>query len=80
MPFGDSLKNLDAGIEMTRIAERGKLDAVFLAGGDGVREMERPALFCAMRRAGGWRRHTGKGPHDDPGSQPRRSGRPRDGS
>ena len=32
---------------MTEIAERGKLDAVFLADGNGVRDMDRPALFAA---------------------------------
>ncbi len=45
--FGDSVMNLDAVVEMARTAERGKFDAVFLADGNGVREMERPALFAA---------------------------------
>ncbi|MGI4941899.1 MAG: LLM class flavin-dependent oxidoreductase [Janthinobacterium lividum] len=45
--FDDSVMNLDAVLEMARLAERGKFDAVFLADGNGVREMERPALFAA---------------------------------
>src|SRR3979411_535055 len=39
--------NREAFVEMTQIAERGKLDAVFLADGNGVRDMDRPALFAA---------------------------------
>ena len=45
--FEDSVMNLDAVVEMAQTAERGKFDAVFLADGNGVREMERPALFAA---------------------------------
>ncbi len=45
--FDDSVMNLEAVVEMARTAERGKFDAVFLADGNGVREMERPALFAA---------------------------------
>ena len=45
--FGDSVMNLEAVVEMARLAERGRFDAVFLADGNGVREMERPALFAA---------------------------------
>ncbi|MGI4793013.1 MAG: LLM class flavin-dependent oxidoreductase [Janthinobacterium lividum] len=45
--FDHSVMNLEAVIEMARTAERGKFDAVFLADGNGVREMERPALFAA---------------------------------
>ena len=45
--FDDSVMNLEAFVEMARTAERGKFDAVFLADGNGVREMERPALFAA---------------------------------
>jgi alkanesulfonate monooxygenase len=45
--FDKPVMNLEAFIEMTEIAERGKLDAVFLADGNGVRDMNRPALFAA---------------------------------
>src|ERR1700730_10979301 len=45
--FAKPVMNLEAFIEMTQIAERGKLDAVFLADGNGVRDMDRPALFAA---------------------------------
>ena len=45
--FARPVMNLEAFIEMTEIAERGKLDAVFLADGNGVRDMDRPALFAA---------------------------------
>src|SRR5260370_10680635 len=45
--FAKPVMNLEAFIEMTEIAERGKLDAVFLADGNGVRDMDRPALFAA---------------------------------
>src|SRR3984885_10271067 len=46
--FAKPVMNLEAFIEMTQIAERGKLDAVFLADGNGVRDMDRPALFAAI--------------------------------
>jgi FMN-dependent oxidoreductase (nitrilotriacetate monooxygenase family) len=45
--FDDSVMNLEAVIEMARTAERGKFDAVFLADGNAVREMDRPELFAA---------------------------------
>jgi len=45
--FDRSAMNLEAFIDMCQIAERGKLDAVFLADGNGVRDMHRPALFAA---------------------------------
>lgn len=45
--FADTVMNLPAFIEMVQIAERGTLDAVFLADGNGVRDMDRPALFAA---------------------------------
>ncbi len=34
-------------IETTKLAERGKLDMIFLADGNGVRQMDKPALFAA---------------------------------
>src|SRR5258707_1932736 len=45
--FAKPVMNLEAFIEMTQIAERGKFDCVFLADGNGVRDMNRPALFAA---------------------------------
>ena len=45
--FDKPVMNLEGFIEMAEIAERGKLDAVFLADGNGVRDMDRPALFAA---------------------------------
>jgi N-acetyl-S-(2-succino)cysteine monooxygenase len=45
--FDEPVMNLEAFIEMSQIAERGKLDAVFLADGNGVRDMHMPALFAA---------------------------------
>jgi N-acetyl-S-(2-succino)cysteine monooxygenase len=45
--FDNSVMNLDAVIELARIAERGKLDAIFFADGNGVRDMDRPELFAA---------------------------------
>src|SRR5580704_16000459 len=48
--FAKPVMNLEAFIEMTEIAERGKLDAVFLADGNGVRERERPPLSAATPR------------------------------
>jgi len=45
--FEKPVMNLEAFIEMSQIAERGKLDCVFLADGNGVRDMDRPALFAA---------------------------------
>jgi alkanesulfonate monooxygenase len=45
--FDKPVMNLEAFVEMSQIAERGKLDAVFLADGNGVRDMNMPALFAA---------------------------------
>ena len=45
--FDNSVMNLDAVLELARTAERGKLDAIFLADGNGVRDMDRPELFAA---------------------------------
>ncbi len=45
--FDKPVMNLEGFIEMAEIAEGGKLDAVFLADGNGVRDMDRPALFAA---------------------------------
>lgn len=45
--FPTTSMKLDCMIEMAQIAERGKLDMMFLADGNGVRQMDRPALFAA---------------------------------
>src|SRR3984893_15106015 len=45
--FAKPAMNLEAFIEMTQISERGKLYAVSLADGNGVSDMDRPALFAA---------------------------------
>ena len=45
--FEGTVMNLEAVVELAEIAERGKLDAIFLADGNGVRDMDRPALFAA---------------------------------
>ncbi|RVT98632.1 LLM class flavin-dependent oxidoreductase [Rhodovarius crocodyli] len=43
----DTVMNLGHVVEAAQIAERGKFDAVFLADGNAVREMDKPALFAA---------------------------------
>lgn len=45
--WGDTVCNLGQIVEATRTAERGLFDAAFLADGNAVREMHRPALFSA---------------------------------
>ncbi|GAA4556906.1 LLM class flavin-dependent oxidoreductase [Pseudonocardia xishanensis] len=40
--------NLDQQIELARIAERGLFDLLFLADGNAVRQMDKPALFEAV--------------------------------
>jgi len=45
--YTDSVMSLECITELAQIAERGKLDAIFLADGNGVREMDCPALFAA---------------------------------
>jgi alkanesulfonate monooxygenase len=39
--------NLPRMIEYARLAERGLLDGLFLADGNGIRDMDKPALFAA---------------------------------
>ena len=39
--------NLAYNIETAQLAERGKLDGLFLADGNAVRDMDKPALFAA---------------------------------
>jgi FMN-dependent oxidoreductase (nitrilotriacetate monooxygenase family) len=43
--YREFIMNLDAIIDVTKIAERGKFQATFLADGNAVRQMEKPALF-----------------------------------
>ena len=45
--YGDPVMNLPRMIEYAKLAERGKLDGLFLADGNGVRDMDKPALFAA---------------------------------
>ncbi|MBR0654570.1 LLM class flavin-dependent oxidoreductase [Plastoroseomonas arctica] len=45
--FDRPVMNLDYNIETARLAERGKFDGLFLADGNAVRDMDRPALFAA---------------------------------
>jgi alkanesulfonate monooxygenase len=42
-----TMMNLKNTILCAQIAERGKLDLIFLADGNGVRQMDKPALFTA---------------------------------
>jgi FMN-dependent oxidoreductase (nitrilotriacetate monooxygenase family) len=43
----DPVMNLQRMIEYAQLAERGKLDGLFLADGNGIRDMDKPALFAA---------------------------------
>lgn len=45
--YANTAMNFQQILELTQLAERGKLDAVFLADGNGVRDMEKPELFAA---------------------------------
>jgi FMN-dependent oxidoreductase (nitrilotriacetate monooxygenase family) len=45
--WNDTVMNLEHAIEIAQTAERGKLDLLFLADGNAVRQMENPALFAA---------------------------------
>ena len=39
--------NLDHAVEIAQTAERGQIDLLFLADGNAVRQMDKPALFAA---------------------------------
>ena len=39
--------NFDHAIEIAKLAEAGKLDLLFLADGNAVRQMDKPTLFAA---------------------------------
>jgi FMN-dependent oxidoreductase (nitrilotriacetate monooxygenase family) len=43
----DQVMNLDHAIEIAKTAEAGKFDLLFLADGNAVRQMDKPALFAA---------------------------------
>jgi len=45
--YDDPVMNLPRMIEYARLAEQGKLDGLFLADGNGIRDMDKPALFEA---------------------------------
>lgn len=45
--FPTTAMQLPCMVEMAKIAERGTLDLMFLADGNGVRQMDKPALFAA---------------------------------
>ncbi len=45
--FPTTSMQLHCMVEMAQIAERGGLDMMFLADGNGVRQMDKPALFAA---------------------------------
>ena len=45
--YDDPVMNLPRMIEYARLAERGRLDGLFLADGNGIRDMDKPALFAA---------------------------------
>ncbi len=45
--YSNPVMNLPRMIEYAQLAERGKLDGLFLADGNGIREMDKPALFAA---------------------------------
>src|ERR1700712_138373 len=45
--WGDQVMNLDHAIHIAKTSERGKFDLLFLADGNAVRQMDKPALFAA---------------------------------
>ena len=45
--WSGQVMNLDHAIELAQTAERGKFDLLFLADGNAVRQMDKPALFAA---------------------------------
>jgi alkanesulfonate monooxygenase len=45
--WSDQVMNLDHCIEIAKTAERGLFDLLFLADGNAVRQMDKPALFAA---------------------------------
>jgi len=45
--YPQTAMRLDNAIEVAKLAERGKFDLMFLADGNGVRQMDKPTLFAA---------------------------------
>jgi FMN-dependent oxidoreductase (nitrilotriacetate monooxygenase family) len=45
--WSDQVMNLDHAIQIAKTAEQGKFDLLFLADGNAVRQMDKPALFAA---------------------------------
>jgi alkanesulfonate monooxygenase len=45
--FPSTAMQLQNAIEVAKLAEQGKFDLLFLADGNGVRQMDKPALFAA---------------------------------
>ncbi|HWX48540.1 MAG TPA: LLM class flavin-dependent oxidoreductase [Roseomonas sp.] len=49
--WSNTCMNLDQAIQIAKLAERGKLDLLFLADGNAVRQMDKPELFAANSRS-----------------------------
>ena len=64
--FPTTSMQLHCMVEMAQIAERGKLDMMFLADGNGVRQMDKPALFAANSPSDRPVSRSGEGPADQP--------------
>ncbi|MDB5577967.1 MAG: xenobiotic compound DszA family monooxygenase [Bradyrhizobium sp.] len=45
--YSNTVMNLETMIDIAKNAERGKLDAIFIADGNGVRNLDKPGLFAA---------------------------------
>jgi FMN-dependent oxidoreductase (nitrilotriacetate monooxygenase family) len=45
--WGETSMNLEHSIHIAQLAEKGKFDLLFLADGNAVRQMDKPALFAA---------------------------------
>src|SRR4051812_17078144 len=45
--WDDQVMNIDHHIEIAQTAERGKIDLLFMADGNAVRQMDKPKLFAA---------------------------------
>src|SRR3982750_4405175 len=56
--WSDNVMNLDHAIQTAQTAERGLFDLLFLADGNAVRQMDKPALFAP------------KSPPDRPSARP----------
>ena len=45
--YSSVVMNMEKTIEFAQLAERGKLDGLFMADGNGIRDMDKPTLFAA---------------------------------